>query len=103
MAMAVGVGTARMASTVAAVCRAAVGLGEHPSFVVPELPSGLTLGFLVLAVDPQEHDERFGQADHAAARAGFRRAGVGANLLAVGAVSGLPAALSTASVLVLGA
>lgn len=95
-----------MPSTRGSRCRVEglpVRFGEHPSFVVPELAGGLALGFLVLLVDLQQDDEGVRQADRAPTGTGFRRAGVGANLLAAGAVPGLSAARAAAPVLVLGA
>jgi hypothetical protein len=42
----------------AGVERLPVGLGEHPSFVVPQLAGGPPFGFLLLLVDLEQHDER---------------------------------------------
>lgn len=47
--------------------RAAIRLGEHPSFVVPELAGGFTFGCLLLLVDLEQDDNGIGQPDDSTA------------------------------------
>src|SRR5262245_1548362 len=79
-------------------------LGKDPSLVLPELPSALPLGRLLLPVLLQNLRQLRRQADRSASCPGFRRRGVRPGLLTLRTESRLSATrVVVAAVLVLGA